>query len=226
MSLIYLKASLGPDYCTKDPRSHSKHNCRYVEVVLDLITRNREKKAIHAGEITIITPYTDQVRLYKQTFEEMMMCRVNDPYNPDDIPHVMTIDQMRGKQSRVIIFDLTVTLGDPYHSIGIVANLLRANIAVTRAEDFLIIVGSHEFAYNIPEFYAWMEVRNFIPHESKPFLLEYVEDLISRDLDFTPPTKSKQHVWFVPSTERKYDDCDHLWGRWMHRTSAFDRNVE
>lgn len=224
MSVVYLKASVGMNRCIKSRRSKSKHNCRNVEVTLELVLRNEAGRVMPGTDILIITPYSDQVRLYNQVFDEKQK---RGQLNAAFRPKVATVDQSRGREARVVIFDLVVTCADRFHSNGIVADELRAKVAVSRAQEFLIIVGSSEFIDVYPQFYHWLMIEGRKPNEPLPFLVQYAEALHKQGRGYTPKTEYGSEIVFVKrDTWKREEDCDHTWGNWIHRTDKFDRNDE
>ena len=223
MSLVYLKASRGPGRCKKIRLSHSKHNWRNVEVVLDLLHRNQAAEAMPASDILIITPYAHQTEFYMQMFGEKLK---RGQLTSSEVPDVVTIDQSRGRERRVVILDLVVTLGDSCHEIGIVASELRAHIAVTRAQDFLIIVGSTEFVDYYPRFCEWLTSKGERPDEPLPYFVEYVQNLSLHGRVYIPPTPRGTEVQFVPKSGKRNGttECHHPWGRTLEQSPICHRS--
>lgn len=215
----------GPKRCIKSRgKTESKHNMRNIEVVLDLLLRNRESNTVSPDAVKVITPYADQVRAYEEEYARLMEQR---NCGREDFPEVTTVDSIRGQQSSIIIYDLVVTCGDASHGIGIVADEYRANLAATRATDMLIIVGSEDILTIFPEYWKGLMKLNKTPKRPLPYIVQYCEELNCQGLMVTGPTADlrkpqynpPRHVW----TKRGDDEDFHpSWERGDHTRADFD----
>lgn len=214
MSAIFLEASQGPGLCIKEyDTTESKRNHRNVDVVYDLITRNHRAKALNPRDIKIVTPYKDQLRLYDMEFDN----RAKESGVPKGrLPQPVTLDLFRGREARVIIYDIVVCCGDSKHGLGVVNNDFRACVAATRASDTLIIVGSRELLTVFPEFWDWMNCRIRATDNPLPMTVQYAEHLAKAGLSFNPPTPERDPCEFPLKDEwTKKDDGfrDFEWDR-------------
>jgi len=175
-------------------------------------------------EIKIVVPLKDQERLYEQLFEDRAR---ETGISRKDLPEVVTIDVMRGQQSRVVIYDMVVTCGDGSHGLGIVGNEFRANLAVTRASDTLIIIGSSETVDVFPKFWSWMMLQEDMPSEPLPYAVQYILKLKEAGLSFPARTPVIRHRLEEFRVKPEWFKKDHGFLEWEYEighTGGYDRN--
>ena len=138
LDLIFANVTDG--YLEKVPdEKASKWNAENVDVVVDLLLRNREANAVRPDDVVVLTPYRAQVELYEDVIRERTKDRAIER---DSLPCIVTFDSFRGREANIIILDLVVTTERGSHQFGIVGHEYRALLATTRAKKMLIIVGS------------------------------------------------------------------------------------
>lgn len=111
-------------------RIYNMDECTIVSSVLQqLDTDNNDNLSV-----AVIAPYRNQVSKLRQIVRESQWEHI--------APKVDTVDGFQGKESDVVVFSLTRTHG-PYRFL---ADKRRLNVALSRAKDQLIMVGSLEYA--------------------------------------------------------------------------------
>ena len=210
-------------------KTESKSNLRNVHVVGELLVHNIDLKGIKAADIKVITPYADQVRCYEQHFKDLAS-KFEATVRREDLPEVLTVDRMRGKEASVIIYDLTVTCGDKSHGIGIVADELRAHIASTRAKDMFVIVGSWAILGIFPRFWQGLSTRMKKDGRPLPYIVEYARQLKMANLLFDAPTSRLGYTIYNPPKKLwndrrdKHDrDFEGGWEKHAHNSAGFDQ---
>ena len=133
--------------------AHSKLNPTYIHAVTSII-QNMLKFSIPADDILLITFYAAQKRCYKRWFKSV---GVNIPVEQ------VTVEGAQGREAPFVVLDC-VTPGGPQLGLGFLADMRRTNVALSRAEDGLIIVGSSRMAS--------------VPYPSKP--VKKWQDVIKR----------------------------------------------
>ena len=117
-------------------RSNSEEAAVCVSLYFALLRMSQEQGLGLNGSVGIISPYAEQVKLLKQTFEAAGV-RVSG--HLDDI-EIATVDSFQGKEKDIII--LSTVRGCPEsNSVGFLADVRRMNVALTRAKQGLFVVG-------------------------------------------------------------------------------------
>ncbi|MBI2495331.1 MAG: hypothetical protein HYW10_02020 [Candidatus Omnitrophica bacterium] len=129
LSLRVVDIAEEPDVYYEDP-GFLYRNTRSAEQVLQLI-RLYEARSIPLDQITVITPYNDQVELIRQLLQEAYPQATRWPF-------VTTIDSYQGGENRAIIFDFVRSNAD--RRIGFVKDLRRLNVGLSRAQENLSII--------------------------------------------------------------------------------------
>ena len=91
------------------------------------------------GRVGIISPYTEQVKLLKTTFES---AGLKIQGGLDDI-EIATVDSFQGKEKDIIILS-TVRSCTESNSVGFLSDIRRMNVAITRAKLGMFVVGKTE----------------------------------------------------------------------------------
>lgn len=91
--------------------------------------------------VAVIAPYRAQISLLRE------VCIDSDRVKID------TVDGFQGKESDVVIFSITRTRG----SYRFLADARRINVAISRAKDRILIVGSKEYSEREPLFKMILE---------------------------------------------------------------------
>ncbi|EME38300.1 hypothetical protein DOTSEDRAFT_75754 [Dothistroma septosporum NZE10] len=87
-------------------------------------------------EVMIICAYAHAKRLYQNRISHER--KKNSALTNDDMPPLETVDGSQGKQSFMVILDGTFQKGD---YLGFMTDPLRANVAITRAQEICWIIG-------------------------------------------------------------------------------------
>ena len=124
------------------PNSTSTVNFANVVALVDVVVSILEEaeqsgKFLDVNLISILTPYNEQkeelakyIRLYMSTM------------GYTKFPSVLTIDSMQGGENAVIILDLTAANPNHGSSVGFMQTWNRLNVALTRAQRYLFMVGN------------------------------------------------------------------------------------
>ncbi|KAH9005655.1 P-loop containing nucleoside triphosphate hydrolase protein [Lactarius hatsudake] len=114
--LNVLEASLVRDYCQK-------------------LTKDRECK-ISAGDIGVVAPYKAQVRAIRELLRLVGLREIA----------VNSVEKFQGQERKVIIFSTTRSNSEveKRKAMGFLQNRQRMNVAITRAQALLIVVGDPE----------------------------------------------------------------------------------
>lgn len=128
-------------------------------IILDELQRIQEKIGKDTT-VAIITPYVAQKILLEKQFK----ARKND-FNfiqPDNL-EINTIDAFQGKQAKIVFFCTVRNFG----SQRFFSNSKRLNVAISRAEDYLYIVGASSYLSNIRIF---AEILNDVRQKGNYFI--------------------------------------------------------
>jgi len=108
-----------------------------VKMYVDLLVKGSRQNSCSPGEIGIVTPYHKQVQKIRMLLKA----------HGHEETKVGSVDEFQGSERRVIIIS-TVRSSvdflefDRKHRLGFVANEKRFNVAITRAQALLIVVGN------------------------------------------------------------------------------------
>jgi len=119
-------------------RSPSYYNILEASIVRDYCVKLTTDPArrIHPDEIGIIAPYRAQVRTIRELLRTVRLARIL----------VGSVEQFQGQERKVIIM-ATTRSNEEYHprkALGFVMNPRRMNVAITRAQSLLIMIGDPE----------------------------------------------------------------------------------
>ncbi|KAI0062682.1 P-loop containing nucleoside triphosphate hydrolase protein [Artomyces pyxidatus] len=114
-----------PSYFNIDEASMVKRYC------LQLMEDN--ERHIDPADIGVITPYKAQAKKIKALLKEVNLEAIT----------VGSVEQFQGQERRVIIFSTCRSNSetDPLNALGFVANRKRMNVALTRAQAMLVVIG-------------------------------------------------------------------------------------
>lgn len=93
---------------------------------IDLIKKRIEELAINVNQLVVLSPYRMQVNLLRNEFADTGI-------------HCQTIDSFQGQEKTVIIVSLVRS--NDKGTIGFLSDYRRMNVALTRAEKKLIVIG-------------------------------------------------------------------------------------
>ena len=106
--------------------------CKIISKVL----KNLDNSSSYGTTVAIIAPYKDQVYKLRTLINK-------ESLNNLEI-NIDTVDGFQGKESDVVIFSLTRTVG----SFRFLADVRRLNVALSRARDKIYIIGKLNYASN------------------------------------------------------------------------------
>lgn len=127
--------------------------CRVVRThlaQLDFVARNRKKKydvAVIAGYAAQVRAIEDAIRDYRATWTGLTV-RVN------------TVDAFQGSQADVCIY--SVVRSNDRGDAGFLSEPPRLNVALSRAQSLLLVVGDHAFCQALPTDHPMYDVVNYI----------------------------------------------------------------
>ncbi len=111
-------------------KSTSRSNAMEVAVCAAIATYLLRECGVAASQIGIITPYGDQVRLLRESHPELVAAGVE----------VASVDSFQGREKEVVL--LSLVRANLHGSVGFVEDAQRLNVAVTRARQRLVVIGS------------------------------------------------------------------------------------
>ncbi|KAL9112004.1 MAG: hypothetical protein Q9227_003624 [Pyrenula ochraceoflavens] len=228
--VAFINASNGAD-CMYNHDTRGKHNPRNAEVVLDLLSILLLDQGMSSNDIALLVPYRDQVYYYNNVLGPRKARDLGVSENLFSLAR--TVDSMRGKEARFVIYDLVLTGGQDRIGLGIVQENYRAHVASTRASECLIIVGSSDLWEVFPS--LWKLIKEFEKltrakanetkvqrgqgkaissneqaDDSLPYIVDYANYLMQQDLVFTPPTpRSPDYPEYdPPSSMYKHEELE------------------
>lgn len=117
-----------------NPRIFNIDECKIIRNILtDLDARTDD-----SASVAVIAPYRHQVVMLRDLLKTESFDRLQ--------VNVDTVDGFQGKESDVVVFSLTRTVG----SFRFFADKRRLNVALSRARDMLYVVGNLEYARKYP----------------------------------------------------------------------------
>jgi len=177
----------------RDADSPSWYNTKEIEVVLKQIQAIQNTKKIQNSDIGIITPYRKQVEKFRGKF------RQQKPYDGID---VNTTECFQGQERKVIIISCVRSnsvyiTNDLKYRLGFLSNAKRLNVAISRAQSLLIIVGNAQLLATHDE--NWKKLLQYYIKNSLydgPVL-----ELLSKDAEMTEEDEDEvgelnaDHAW-------------------------------
>jgi len=125
--------------------SSSTANPCEVRQIVDLLKRAAFllSKSSQRFSVAVLTGYSAQ----RMDLDRALRAEASALMLRFDI-EVNTVDAFQGREADVSIY--SVTRSNPEHQIGFLGETERINVALSRAREFLVIVGDHSFCRNIP----------------------------------------------------------------------------
>jgi helicase MOV-10 len=152
----------------REGNSPSWFNVEEIEIVLDYIIKLQEsQRSLTArNSIAVITPYRQQVKKIKRAL-------ALDPRTRAAADSVAcgSCEQMQGQEFQVVIIstvrsDSGLLLQDARFNLGFVSSPKRFNVAVTRAQALLIVIGDPRVLRLDPN---WLEMMQFCANNNSYF---------------------------------------------------------
>lgn len=144
--------------CEKDEHTNSSTNPEGRQVILKIADNLIQKAKVPSSEIGIISMYADDARRLRVDIRE-------DFQHLKDI-EVSTVDSFQGKEKSIILLHFVAAMtSDKVGPFGFVKDSRRLNVALTRARDFMWMVG------NFSTWDKWTKRHrdNFKPADAKPY---------------------------------------------------------
>ena len=119
------------------PSWFNAEECQLVKEYVDLLVKGTKSNRVKPEEIGIVTPYRKQCQ---------KLMKLLSKHGYDDCK-VGSVEEFQGSEKRVIIIS-TVRSSVEYmqhdnkHKLGFVSNSKRFNVAITRAQALLIVIGN------------------------------------------------------------------------------------
>ena len=121
---------------TSQSRSNPDEAAVCVSLYFALLRMALEAGTDLKGKVGIISPYAEQVKVLKSTFEA---AGIKITGQLEDI-EIATVDSFQGKEKDIIIVS-TVRACPQANTVGFLADMRRMNVALTRAKSGLFVVG-------------------------------------------------------------------------------------
>jgi superfamily I DNA and/or RNA helicase len=115
-----------------NPKIFNNDECKIIKNIL----ADLEARADDSVSVAVIAPYRHQVEMLRDLLETEKFEKLQ--------VDVGTVDGFQGKESDVVVFSLTRTVG----SRRFLADSRRLNVALSRAREKLFIVGCLEYAHS------------------------------------------------------------------------------
>ncbi len=134
------------------PSWFNSEECQIVKQYVDLLINGTRSNRVKAEEIGIVSPYHKQVQKISMLLRQ---------YNHGDVK-VGSVEEYQGSEKRVIIISTVRSsveyLGfDNKHKLGFVSNPKRFNVAITRAQALLIVIGNPYVLGQDPDWKAFID---------------------------------------------------------------------
>ena len=111
-----------------------------VRIVNDLLMPGD----ISAQDIGVISPYSGQVRLIRQLFDETI-----------EGLEIKSVDGYQGREKEIIV--LSTVRSNESGTVGFLSNYRRLNVALTRAKRGLIVIGDDRTLRNDSTWASWLD---------------------------------------------------------------------
>lgn len=122
-----------------DIKSHSDrdatcsvYNYTNASVAIDLMEKLVNLEGVEAQNITVITPYRAQTRVYHKAITALQ--KTSPGLQIKNIT-INTVDSLQGGEAQIVILDLCVT-----NKVGFMKYMNRINVATFRARDAMYIL--------------------------------------------------------------------------------------
>ena len=144
-------------------------NTGEMDVILDILDRIHDAISDHDEPVTvqILSGYLGQVRLMQRLLSGM-----RHRLDRLDI-NCSTVDSVQGRQANVVIFSVTRSNVDS--KVGFLREFKRVNVALSRAQELLVIVGDDGFVRQAPAAEPLLRVLRHIEANPQDCVLEIAE---------------------------------------------------
>jgi ATP-dependent RNA/DNA helicase IGHMBP2 len=126
----------------EDVESGSKANPGEALLVAAYLSRMIGDAGVHPADVAVISPYSAQVSLLKQTLEESDDA-VGESWSSRGL-EVRTVDGFQGREKELVV--LSLVRSNLQKQVGFLADERRINVAVTRAKRQVVVICDSETA--------------------------------------------------------------------------------
>lgn len=189
------------------PSWFNSEECQVIKQYVDLLVKDTRKNRCLPKEIGIVTPY------HKQAQKLRMLMKATDYVDVT----VGSVEEFQGSERRVIIISTVRSTVDYLdfdnkHKLGFVSNPKRFNVAITRAQALLIVVGNPyvlEHDKSWPDLLGYcMEHKSYVGCEYNPReqqdanIDELVDGLATTSID----DHNKENGYFATSARTEQEN--------------------
>jgi len=127
---------------SNSPSWFNSIECELVLYYIRKLSEARQSRGFQLKDIGIITPYHKQVQKIRKAIQTL-----NLPDRPENKITVGSCEQFQGQERKVIIISTVRSSteqleNDEYFNIGFVNNPKRFNVAITRSQALVIVIGN------------------------------------------------------------------------------------
>lgn len=123
-----------PVYHEEDGEKQKIYNLDECSIVSQILLQLDSQPESNISSVAVISPYKAQVFKIRECVRKMQLRQLK--------VDVDTVDGFQGKECDCVLFSLTRTTG----TFRFLADQRRLNVALSRARDYIIIVGNVEYA--------------------------------------------------------------------------------
>ena len=128
----------------QDPTSSSKSNMDEAGMVVKIVNDLLAAGDLLPEDIGVISPYSGQVRLIRQLFDEKV-----------EGLEIKSVDGYQGREKEIIV--LSTVRSNTEGNVGFLSDYRRLNVALTRAKRGLIVIGDDRTLRNDSTWSSWLE---------------------------------------------------------------------
>ncbi|MDP6888906.1 MAG: AAA domain-containing protein [Candidatus Thalassarchaeaceae archaeon] len=137
---------------SSSPDGASKQNMDEAALAVRVVDMLLSGGDISPNQIGVVTPYSGQVRLLNDLFENAGGREENERYHGLEIK---TVDGYQGREKEVIV--LSSVRANEKGEMGFLTDRRRLNVAITRARRGLILLGHPRTLRNDPSWESWCD---------------------------------------------------------------------
>ena len=135
-----------------DEEGSSKSNLDEAAKVLSVVSGLLSAGDLTPADIGVITPYSGQVRLLADLFEQ---AGGRDEHGPYAGLEIKSVDGYQGREKEIIVF--SAVRANDQGEIGFLRDRRRLNVAITRAKRGLIVLGNPKTLRHDGTWRAWLD---------------------------------------------------------------------
>ena len=135
-----------------DDEGGSKSNLDEAAKVISIVNTLLSAGDLSPSDIGVITPYSGQVRLLVDLFEQAGGRDENEPYAGLEIK---SVDGYQGREKEIIVF--SAVRANDHGEVGFLSDRRRLNVAITRAKRGLIVLGNPKTLRHDGTWRAWLD---------------------------------------------------------------------